>query len=238
MTDPCPGPPASVAQASAVFSLLCPNIFHAPSVPSWGSRDLPRASGEGQAGSNAAQPTSMARSWLDFVHSLHEASLLMPCLFIEHVLCAKWYHLSPSEVPASPHQQPCPWEKHRRLHPPLSKIQGNGGVCASTVYPPSSSSTSAVGNHKGACLSRASSVYMFPFGAGGAKKPNRSQEALRERGAYYKSRQNQQERACWAERCPLTPRPCPQGGGDTVPLSPVLSHLLSSIISSKLAIVE
>lgn len=33
MTDPCPGPPASVAQASAVFSLLCPNIFHAPSGP-------------------------------------------------------------------------------------------------------------------------------------------------------------------------------------------------------------
>lgn len=103
--------------------------------------------------------------------------------------------------------------------------------------PPSSSSTSTVGNHKGACLSRASSVYMFPFWRGGAKKPNRSQEALRERGAY-KSRQNQQERACWAERCPLTPRPCPQGGGDTVPLSPVLSHLLSSVISSKLAIVE
>ena len=75
-------------------------------------------------------------------------------------------------------------------------------------------------------------------GGGGAKKPDRSQEALRERGAYYKSRQNQQERACWARRCPLTPRPCPQGGGDTVPLSPVFSHLLSSVISSKLAIVE
>lgn len=115
-------------------------------------------------------PAWQGAGWI--LCTLHEASLLTANLFIEHVLCAKQHHLIPSKVLASTHQQPRPWKKHRRLHPPLSKIQGNGQVCASTVHPPSSSSTSAVGDHKGACLSRASSVYMFPFGAGvrGSKK--------------------------------------------------------------------
>ena len=238
MTDLCPGPPASMVQASALVSPLCPNIS-TPLLCPPGEAEIshkPVVRGR-QAAMLLSPPAWQGAGWI--LCTLHEASLLVASLFIEHVLCAKQYHLTPSTVPASTHQQPHPWKKHRRLHPPLSKIQGNGRVCASTVRPASSSSTSAVGDHKGACLSWASSVYVFPFGAGvgGAKKPNRSQEALRERGAYDKSRQTQQERACRARRCPLTPRPCPQGGGDAVPLSPVFSHLLSSVIS-KLAIVE
>lgn len=95
--------------------------------------------------------------------------------------------------------------------------------------PTSSSSTSTVGDNRGACLSRASSVYTPPFGGekNNNKKPNHSHEALTERGAYYKSRQKQQERACWAERCLSTIRPCPQGGGSLSPsFNPGLFHTL------------
>ena len=173
------------------------------------------------------------------MHSLHEASLLMPCLFIDHVLCTKRYHLTPSKVLAALTSSPVLGRITDDCITLFPRYREMGYLCFHCLPP-----FLQLNFHCGVpqrCLSVKGkfSLHVPVSGVGGeAKKPNRSQEALRERRAYYKSRQNQQERACWAERCPLTPRPCPQGGGDTVPLSPVLSHLLSSVISSKLAIVE
>ena len=167
-----------------MVSPLCPNIFHAPSVPSWGSRDLPQASGEGQAGSNAAQPTSMTRSWLDFVHSLHEASLLMPCLFMDHVLCTKRYHLTPSKVLASPHQQPCPWEKQTAASASIQDTGKWGCLCFHRL-PPFLQLHFRCGIPQ-RCLSVKGkfSLHVPVSGVvGGVKKRNRCQEALRERRA-------------------------------------------------------
>lgn len=191
-----------------------------------------------QAAMLLSPPAWQGAGWILCTLSMKPACSCHACLLIMY--CAQSGTTSHPQRCWQPSPAALSLGESQTTASPSFRDTGKWGICASTVYPPSSSSTSAVGYRKGACLSRASSVYMFPFrGWGGeAKKPNRSQEALRERRAYYKSRQNQQERACWAERCPLTPRPCPQGGGDTVPLSPVLSHLLSSVISSKLAIVE
>ena len=151
---------------------------------------------------------------MNFVHPLNEASLVTSCFFTPTVCKGVPLHSLQGVGQPLP-VAPSLGEKQMVPSFPYPRCRETGKSVFPLFVPTSSSSTCTVGDNRGACLSRASSVYTPPIWGRKkktTKKPNHSHEALTERGAYYKSRQKQQERACWAERCLLTTRPCPQGG--------------------------